>query len=122
MPRDAKGRDFYIATSEKIKAGKTTDADFLRTVDILKNAVKDRTGIARAFGKLTAGCEMPVRPRTPREHGAVRGSTGTRGRSGRQRRTACEPQELPPWGLSGGSKNSRGEGPLPSPCPRITSK
>ncbi len=36
-------RDFYIATEEEIRAGKTTDVYFLRTLDILKKAGKDRT-------------------------------------------------------------------------------
>src|SRR5438128_7142911 len=52
MPRDAKGRDFYIATSEEIKAGKTTDVYFLRTLDILKKAGKDRTSVV---AEVTAG-------------------------------------------------------------------
>src|SRR5436190_1438894 len=52
MARDAKGRDFYIATSEEIKAGKTTDVYFLRTLDILKKAGKDRTSV---FAEVTAG-------------------------------------------------------------------
>jgi nicotinate phosphoribosyltransferase len=37
------GRDFYIASAEEIQAGKTTDVYFLRTLDILKKAGKDRT-------------------------------------------------------------------------------
>src|SRR6266550_2250786 len=52
MPRDAKGRDFYIATSEEIKAGKTTDVYFLRTLDILKKAGKERTSVV---AEVTAG-------------------------------------------------------------------
>src|SRR5437899_3177397 len=52
MARDAKGRDFYIATSEEIKAGKTTDVYFLRTLDILKKAGKDRTSV---IAEVTAG-------------------------------------------------------------------
>src|SRR5438094_8864193 len=52
MARDAKGRDFYIATSEEIKAGKTTDVYFLRTLDILRKAGKDRTSV---FAQVTAG-------------------------------------------------------------------
>src|SRR5437870_8801495 len=52
MPKDAKGRDFYIATSEEIKAGKTTDVYFLRTLDILKKAGKDRTSVV---AEVTAG-------------------------------------------------------------------
>src|SRR2546422_8480848 len=52
MPRDAKGRDFYIATSEEIKAGKTTDVYFLRTLDILKKAGKERPSVV---AEVTAG-------------------------------------------------------------------
>src|SRR5207249_3492668 len=52
MARDAKGRDFFIATSEEIKAGKTTDVYFLRTLDILKKAGKDRTSVV---AEVTAG-------------------------------------------------------------------
>src|SRR5213083_2662471 len=52
MSRDAKGRDFYIATSEEIKAGKTTDVYFLRTLDILKKAGKERTSVV---AEVTAG-------------------------------------------------------------------
>ena len=37
------GRDFYLATEDEIRAGKTTDVYFLRTLDILKKAGKDRT-------------------------------------------------------------------------------
>ncbi len=43
MPGAEKPRDFYIATEEEIQAGKTTDVYFLRTLDILKKAGKDRT-------------------------------------------------------------------------------
>ncbi len=43
MARSDKGRDFYIATEEEIHAGKTTDIYFLRTLDILKKAGRDRT-------------------------------------------------------------------------------
>src|SRR2546421_10200776 len=52
MPKDATGRDFYIATSEEIKAGKTTDVYFLRTLDILKKAGKDRASVV---AEVTAG-------------------------------------------------------------------
>src|SRR2546429_1889403 len=52
MPRDAKGRDFYIATSEEIRAGKTTDVYFLRTLEILKKAGKERTSVV---AEVTAG-------------------------------------------------------------------
>src|SRR3989449_10366835 len=57
MPRDAKGRDFYIATSEEIKAGKTTDVYFLRTLDILKKAGKARTWVVAGVtaGNLPSG-------------------------------------------------------------------
>src|SRR2546429_594943 len=57
MPKDATGRDFYIATSEEIKAGKTTDVYFLRTLDILKKAGKCRTGVVAeaSAGNLPSG-------------------------------------------------------------------
>src|SRR3977135_504347 len=64
MPEDAKGRDFSIATSEEIKAGKTTDVYFLRTLDILKKAGKDRTSVG---AEVTAG-NLP--------HGGPAGSHG----------------------------------------------
>ena len=38
-----KDRDFYLATEDEIHAGKTTDVYFLRTLEILKKAGKDRT-------------------------------------------------------------------------------
>jgi len=38
MPETGKGRDFYIATADEIRAGKTTDIYFLRTLDILRKA------------------------------------------------------------------------------------
>jgi len=45
MPKAAPGRDFYVATPDEIRAGRTTDIYFLRTLDILKKAGKDRTGV-----------------------------------------------------------------------------
>lgn len=45
MPEPAPGRDFYIATAEEIRAGRTTDIYFQRTLDILKKAGKDRTTV-----------------------------------------------------------------------------
>jgi nicotinate phosphoribosyltransferase len=41
-----KGREFYIATPEEIRAGRTTDVYFLRTLEILRKAGKDRTVVA----------------------------------------------------------------------------
>src|SRR3989475_6555903 len=38
MPKPAPGRDFYIATADEIRAGRTTDLYFVRTLDILKKA------------------------------------------------------------------------------------
>ena len=38
-------RDFYLATAEEIRAGKTTDVYFLRTLDILKKAGKADTPV-----------------------------------------------------------------------------
>src|SRR5437773_51728 len=52
MPRAPTGRDFYVATSEEIRDGRTTDVYFLRTLDILKKAGKDRT---RVVAEVTAG-------------------------------------------------------------------
>jgi len=43
MAKGAKERDFFIATADEIRAGKTTDVYFQRTLDILKKAGKDRT-------------------------------------------------------------------------------
>jgi len=38
-------RDFYIATADEIRAGKTTDVYFLRTLDVLKKAGKADTPV-----------------------------------------------------------------------------
>ena len=38
-------REFFIATPEEIRAGQTSDIYFLRTLDILKKARKDRTNV-----------------------------------------------------------------------------
>ena len=45
MPKGARGRDFYIASPDEIRAGRTTDIYFLRTLDVLKKAGKDGTGV-----------------------------------------------------------------------------
>jgi len=45
MPTAARGRDFYVASADEIQAGRTTDIYFLRTLDILKKAGKDRTNV-----------------------------------------------------------------------------
>ena len=39
-------RDFYIATPEEILAGRTTDVYFLRSLEILRKAGKERTPVA----------------------------------------------------------------------------
>src|SRR5205809_816957 len=52
MPKAPTGRDFYVATPEEIRDGRTTDVYFLRTLDILKKAGKDRT---RVVAEVTAG-------------------------------------------------------------------
>src|SRR5204863_66077 len=52
MPKAPTGRDFYVATPEEIRDGRTTDVYFLRTLDILKKAGKDRT---RVVAGVTAG-------------------------------------------------------------------
>jgi nicotinate phosphoribosyltransferase len=36
-------REFYLATAEEIRTGKTTDVYFLRSLEVLKKAGKDRT-------------------------------------------------------------------------------
>ncbi|MCI4371463.1 MAG: nicotinate phosphoribosyltransferase, partial [Thermoplasmata archaeon] len=45
MPKGAVPRDFSIATAEEIRAGRTTDLYFLRALDVLKKAGKDRTNV-----------------------------------------------------------------------------
>src|SRR6266571_1821710 len=45
MPKPASGRDFYIATADEIRAGRTTDIYFVRTLDVLKKAGRDRTNV-----------------------------------------------------------------------------
>lgn len=42
MSKAPMGRDFYLATGEEIRSGRTTDIYFLRALDILKKAGKDR--------------------------------------------------------------------------------
>ncbi len=43
MTGPEKDRDFYLATEEEIHAGKTTDVYFLRTLEILKKAGREKT-------------------------------------------------------------------------------
>src|SRR2546428_2313860 len=45
MPKPAPGRDFYIATADEIRAGRTTDLYFVRTLDILKKAGRSRANV-----------------------------------------------------------------------------
>ncbi len=45
MPKSASGRDFYVATEDEIRSGRTTDVYFLRTLDVLKKAGRDRTPV-----------------------------------------------------------------------------
>src|SRR5437016_2704559 len=45
MPKPAPGRDFYIATADEIRAGRTTDIYFVRTLDILKKAGRSRANV-----------------------------------------------------------------------------
>jgi nicotinate phosphoribosyltransferase len=45
MPKVGRGRDFYVATADEIRAGRTTDLYFLRTLDILKKAGRDRVSV-----------------------------------------------------------------------------
>src|SRR6266571_5205621 len=45
MPKPTTGRDFYIATADEIRAGRTTDIYFSRTLDILKKAGRSRANV-----------------------------------------------------------------------------
>src|SRR6266571_212019 len=45
MPKPVPGRDFYIATADEIRAGRTTDLYFVRTLDILKKAGRSRANV-----------------------------------------------------------------------------
>src|SRR5437763_4683238 len=45
MSKPAPGRDFYIATADEIRAGRTTDIYFVRTLDILKKAGRSRANV-----------------------------------------------------------------------------
>src|SRR5205823_5283982 len=55
MPKAPTGRDFYVATPEEIRDGRTTDVYFLRTLDILKKAGKDRTRVVAEAVHLLTG-------------------------------------------------------------------
>lgn len=52
MPKAARGREFNVATPDEIRDGRTTDLYFLRTLDILKKAGRDRVGVV---AEVTAG-------------------------------------------------------------------
>src|SRR3989475_13308786 len=52
MPKPAPGRDFYIATADEIRAGRTTALYFVRTLEILKKAGRSR---ATVVGEVTTG-------------------------------------------------------------------
>ena len=45
MPKPTPGRDFYLATEDEIRAGRTTDVYFVRTLDILKKAGRSRANV-----------------------------------------------------------------------------
>src|SRR3989442_9848063 len=45
MPKPTTARDFYIATADEIRAGRTTDIYFARTVDVLKKAGRSRANV-----------------------------------------------------------------------------
>src|SRR5881409_1091530 len=45
MPKPVPGRDFYIATADEIRAGRTTDLYVVRTLDILKKAGRSRANV-----------------------------------------------------------------------------
>ena len=42
MGEEPRNRDFFVATSEEIRAGKTSDVYFHRTLDVLRKAGRDR--------------------------------------------------------------------------------
>src|SRR2546427_282627 len=42
MPKPTTGRDFYIATADEIRAGRTSDIYFARTLDVLTTAARIR--------------------------------------------------------------------------------
>src|SRR2546430_8991805 len=52
MPKPAPGRDFYIATADALRAGRTADLDFGRTLDIQKKAGRSRGNVVAG---VTAG-------------------------------------------------------------------
>jgi nicotinate phosphoribosyltransferase len=52
MAKAARGRDFHVATEDEIRAGRTSDVYFLRTLDILKKAGRDRVPVV---AEVTAG-------------------------------------------------------------------
>src|SRR2546428_2496934 len=45
MPKPTTARDFYIATADEIRAGRTTDIYFARTLDVLKKAGRSRANV-----------------------------------------------------------------------------
>src|SRR5438876_10169058 len=45
MPKPTTGRDFYIATADEIRAGRTSDIYFARTLDVLKKAGRSRANV-----------------------------------------------------------------------------
>src|SRR6266571_1355125 len=55
MPKPAPGRDFYIATADEIRAGRTTDIYFVRTLDILKKAGRSRANVVAEVTHLLEG-------------------------------------------------------------------
>jgi nicotinate phosphoribosyltransferase len=52
MPKAARGRDFHVATEDEIRAGRTSDVYFLRTLDVLEKAGRDRV---RVVAEVTTG-------------------------------------------------------------------
>ena len=56
MPKAARGRDFHVATEDEIRAGRTSDVYFLRTLDVLKKAGRDRV---RVVAEVTTG-SLPI--------------------------------------------------------------
>jgi nicotinate phosphoribosyltransferase len=52
MAKASRGRDFHVASADEIRAGRTSDVYFLRTLDILKKAGRDRVPVV---AEVTAG-------------------------------------------------------------------
>src|SRR3990170_2668128 len=49
MPKASKPRDFFLATEDEIREGRTTDVYFLRTLDVLRKSGKDQEPVVAAI-------------------------------------------------------------------------